>query len=239
MIRWRKLLTVERALLVALLVVAAALFAFFKLASEVAEGDTAAFDRAVLLAFRTPGDPGVPVGPRWLAEAMTDLTAFGSVTGLVLVVGAVLGYLLLSGRVRTALFVLASTGTGMVLGKLLKLAYARPRPTLVPHLVDVTSASFPSGHATDSAIVYLTLAALLARTLPKRAQRLYIIGAAILLTLLIGASRVYLGVHWPSDVVAGWTAGAAWALACSLAYSFTKPAGKSEARAGRPRAGRA
>jgi undecaprenyl-diphosphatase len=212
---WRKLLTVERALLIAMLLVASALFAFFKLASEVSEGDTAAFDRAILLAFRTPGDPAVPVGPRWLAEAMTDLTAFGSVAGLVLVVGAVLGYLLLSGRVRTALFVLAATGTGMILGKLLKLAYDRPRPTLVPHLVDVTSASFPSGHATDSAIVYLTLAALLARTLPGPAHRLYIIGAAILLTLLIGVSRIYLGVHWPSDVAAGWSIGAAWAILCS------------------------
>jgi undecaprenyl-diphosphatase len=89
----------------------------------------------------------------------------------------------------------------------------------VPHLVDVTSTSFPSGHATDSALVYLTLAALLARTVPERVLRLYLIGIAILLTLLIGSSRVYLGVHWPSDVVAGWTLGAAWALASSLLYS--------------------
>jgi len=214
--RWRKILTVERALLIALLLVAAALFAFFKLAAEVAEGDTTAFDRATLLAFRTAGDPGVPVGPRWLAEAMTDVTAFGSVTGLVLIVAAVLGYLLLSGRLRTALFVFAATGTGMILGKLLKLAYDRPRPTLVPHLADVTSASFPSGHATDSAIVYLTLGALLARAVgQQRAERIYILSVAMLLTLLIGISRVYLGVHWPSDIAAGWCIGAAWAILCS------------------------
>ena len=214
---WRHLLSLERALLVTLLLIGAALFGFFKLASEVLEGDTMAFDRAFLLAFRSTADPAVPVGPSWLAEAMTDVTAFGSVTGLVLVAAGAIGYLLISRQMRTALFVLAATGGGAAFGKLLKLAYARPRPTLVPHLVDVASASFPSGHATDSAIVYLTLGALLARTVPEPGIRIYIISVAILLALLIGISRVYLGVHWPSDVVAGWTIGSAWALACSLA----------------------
>jgi undecaprenyl-diphosphatase len=221
---WRRFVSIERALLLALLLVAAALFAFFKLASEVSEGDTMAFDRAILLAFRSAADPAVPIGPRWLAEAMTDVTAFGSVAGLLLVTAAAIGYLLLSRRPRTAMFVLAATAGGTALGKLLKLAYARPRPDLVPHLVDVVTASFPSGHATDSAIVYLTLGALVARGVPDRALRVYIISVAILLTLLIGVSRVYLGVHWPSDVVAGWTIGAAWALACSLAYARFRPA---------------
>jgi undecaprenyl-diphosphatase len=111
----------------------------------------------------------------------------------------------------------------MALAGLLKLVYSRPRPALVPHLVEVTSSSFPSGHATDSALVYLTLAALLAGTVPERSLRIYLIGVAILLTLLIGVSRVYLGVHWPSDVVAGWTFGAAWALGWSLLYSRIVP----------------
>ena len=216
---WRRLLSIERALLVSLLLIGAALFAFFRLASEVSEGDTLAFDRAILVGLRTPANPAVPIGPHWLPEAMTDLTAFGSPTGLLLVCAAVILYLLLARRVRTALFVLGATAGGMALGSLLKHVYARPRPALVPHLVDVTSSSFPSGHATDSAIVYLTLAALLARTVPERGLRIYIIGLAILLTLLIGCSRVFLGVHYPSDVVAGWTLGAAWALACSLAYA--------------------
>jgi undecaprenyl-diphosphatase len=219
----------ERALLIALLLIGVALLAFFKLASEVLEGETLSFDRPILMAFRSAQDPAIPIGPPWLVEAMTDLTAFGSATGLVLVSGAVLGYLLISGRTRTALFMLAATGGGAILGKLLKLAYDRPRPTLVPHIVEVATAGFPSGHATDSAIVYLTLGALLARTVPEPAVRLYIICTAILLTLLIGVSRVYLGVHWPSDVVAGWTIGSAWALGCSLAYArwFTIPAGTS------------
>jgi undecaprenyl-diphosphatase len=215
----RHLLSIERALLITLILIGAALFGFFKLASEVAEGDTAAFDRMILTSLRSSADPAVPIGPKWLPEAMTDLTAFGSTTGLLLVCSAVILFLLLSRRVRTAAFVLAATIGGMSLAGLLKLAYARPRPDLVPHLVEVTSSSFPSGHATDSALVYLTLAALLARTVPERALRIYTIGVAILLTLLIGSSRVYLGVHWPSDVVAGWTIGAAWALASSLLYS--------------------
>jgi len=161
---------------------------------------------------------------------MTSLTAFGSVTGLLLVCAAVIGFLLFSDRVRTALFVLAATSAGIVLAGLLKQIYDRPRPSLVPHLVEVTSSSFPSGHAADSAIVYLTLAALLARTVQERPLRIYIIGTAILLTLLIGVSRVYLGVHWPSDVVAGWTIGAAWALACSLALARVRLPGGETAR---------
>ena len=194
-------------------------FAFFKLASEVSEGDTMALDRAILTGLRSPADPALPIGPHWLPEAMTDFTALGSATILWLVCMAVIFYLLLGRRPWTALFVFAATAGGIALGGLLKLIYARPRPALVSHLVDVTSSSFPSGHATDSAIVYLTLAALLARTIPERASRIYIIGVAILLTLLIGASRVYLGVHWPSDVAAGWAIGAAWALGWSLVYS--------------------
>lgn len=215
---WRNVFSKERALLLSLLLAAAALFAFLRLASEVGEGDTMAFDRSILLALRASADRAVPIGPHWLAEAMTDITAFGSTTGLLIVTAAALGYLLISGRPRTASFILVATGGGAAIGKLLKLAYGRPRPDLVPHLVDVTSASFPSGHAVDSAIVYLTLAALIARTVPDRAVRLYLLSTAILLTLTIGASRVYLGVHWPSDVVAGWSFGAAWALLCSTVY---------------------
>ena len=216
---WRRLLSIERALLVTLLLIGAALFAFFRLASEVSEGDTMAFDRAILTGLRSAANPAIPLGPKWLPDAMTSLTALGSTFVLLLVIAASTVYLLLGRRPRTALFVLAGAGGGVAMAGLLKLVYARPRPNLVPHLVDVTSTSFPSGHATDSAIVYLTLATLIARTVPDQALRIYLIGVAVLLTLLIGVSRVYLGVHWPSDVVAGWTIGAAWALACSLAYS--------------------
>lgn len=225
---WRRLLSVERTLLLALAGLAAALFGFFKLASEVGEGDTMAFDRALILALRDPANPSVPIGPRWLAEAMTDVTALGSTAILVLLTAGAIGYLLASGRRRTALFLLLATAGGGTAAKLLKLVYDRPRPTLVQHLVDVSSASFPSGHSADSAIVYLTIAALVARTIPERAVRLYLLITAGVLVLLIGFSRVYLGVHWPSDVAGGWAFGAAWAFACSLAYS------RLWAREGRP-----
>ena len=215
---WRRLLSLERTVLITLLLVAAALFAFFTLASEVSEGDTLAFDRAIIVGLRQTGNPAIPIGPKWLAEAMTDITAFGSFTGLAIVGLAALGYLLLARHFRTALFVFVATGSGMILGTILKAIYQRPRPTLVPHLVEVASTSFPSGHATDSAIVYLTLGALLARIVPDRTLRVYVLGVAMTLTLLIGTSRVFLGVHWPSDVIAGWTIGAAWALASSFAY---------------------
>ena len=220
---WRRLLSIERAVLLSLFLAAAAFFAFLKLASEVGEGDTMAFDRYILVGLRSSADPAIPLGPHWLTEAMTDVTAFGSTAGLLLVTGAVVFYLLVAGRARTAAFVLAATAGGAAAGKLLKLAYGRPRPDLVPHLVDVTSTSFPSGHAVDSAIVYLTLAALVARTVTAPAERLYLLGAAIVLTVLIGCSRVYLGVHWPSDVVAGWAFGAAWALLCSIAGRYLLP----------------
>jgi undecaprenyl-diphosphatase len=141
-----------------------------------------------------------------------DITALGSTTVLSLLVCVVTAFLLLSGRRRTALFVLVSTASGALATLLLKGFFARPRPDLLPHGDFVTTASFPSGHAMLSAIVYLTLGTLLARLVGAQRQKLYIMAVAVLLSALVGLSRVYLGVHWPTDVLAGWAAGAAWAL---------------------------
>jgi undecaprenyl-diphosphatase len=113
-----------------------------------------------------------------------------------------------------ALMLLAATLGGTAISEGLKMGFNRPRPDLVAHVVETTSMSFPSGHAMLSAVTYLTLGALIARTQEKKRLRGYVLGAAVLLTLLIGASRVYLGVHWPTDVLAGWCLGAAWALLC-------------------------
>lgn len=173
-------------------------------------------DERILLALREPGDPADPIGPRWFEEAARDVTALGGTAVLTLLVAAVLGHLLIVRRSHAAVLVLGATVGGTVLSTLLKGVYARPRPDLVPHLSYVSSASFPSGHAMLSAVVYLTLGALLARLVEGKWAKVYFVGVAVLLTLLVGASRVYLGVHYPSDVVAGWGAGVAWAVACWL-----------------------
>lgn len=187
-----------------------------KAASEVAEGDTLAVDRAVLLALRTAGDPAVPAGPRWFTEAMLDVTALGSVSVLTLIACIAVGYLLVERKPAVAVFTAGAIAGGALLEVALKHLYARPRPDVVQHLVGTHSASFPSGHAMNSAVVYLTLAVLIARTVTDRWVRIYLVSVAIALTVVIGFSRVYLGVHWPTDVVAGWTVGGIWAATCSL-----------------------
>lgn len=195
---------------------AIALLVFLKLASEVREGESFAFDRWLLLALRVPSDPSVPIGPNWLRHTMVDFTSLGGTPILALITTAATGYLLVAKRAETAIFLVLAVAGGALTSTLLKLFFARARPDIVHHLVDVTNASFPSGHAMNSAVTYLTLGALLARTEKQRSIRVYLISLAIFLTLTIGFSRVYLGVHWPSDVAAGWCLGGVWALFCSL-----------------------
>ncbi len=205
---------VEGRLLLLIGAAAAVLLAFVLLAGNVVDGDTRAFDERLLLALRDPQDAAQPLGPRWLREVMRDITGLGGNAVLFLMTAAVAVFMLLTGRRRTAQLVVVSIVTGALLNTGLKLAFARPRPDLVPHDVAVYTLSFPSGHALLSATVYLTLAALLARTQPGLRVKVFVIAVAVTLTLLIGVSRVYLGVHWPTDVLAGWTLGAAWALVC-------------------------
>ena len=174
--------------------------------------ETQHFDERVLLSLRRADNPEEPLGPRWLAEAARDVTALGGVAVLTLVVCAVGGFLVLVRRWRTLALVVGSTVGGAAVNALLKSLFARPRPTVVPHLTHVLTESFPSGHAMLSAIVYLTLGALLAQLVERRWLRAYLVGVALTLTLLIGLTRVYLGVHYPTDVLGGWMAGLAWAL---------------------------
>jgi undecaprenyl-diphosphatase len=174
------------------------------------------FDERVLLLLRRPGDLAVPVGPTWLLNAARDLSALGSTTVLTFMVVSVAGYLLLERRMGMLGFVLAATCGGGLIVNVLKPLIARPRPHVVPHLVAVHSESFPSGHSLLSAAVYLTLGALLARVTDDRITRIYLILLAALLTIFIGLSRVYLGVHYPTDVLGGWVGGLLWALACGL-----------------------
>ncbi|MBZ9764126.1 phosphatase PAP2 family protein [Mesorhizobium sp. CA8] len=207
----------EFPVLLAGLVIAGGLWGLVEL-MELARATTPhAFDTEILLAFRHAGQPDSPIGPLWLEGAVRDVTALGSTAVLVLITTATILYLLLIRRPSTALFMFAAVAGGQVLSSLLKFEVDRPRPDLVSHLVNETSLSFPSGHAMLSAVTYLTLGSLTARFLPDRRTKVFVLGLAVLTTVLVGASRVYLGVHWPSDVLAGWCAGFAWAMLCWLA----------------------
>jgi len=211
-----------------LALIAAMLGVFGKIADEVMDGQTHAFDEAILRALRNPADLADPIGPAWLELAMRDITSLGSFTLVVLVTLGTIGYLIIDGKRAAAVLVLVAIAGGVVLSEGLKHLFARPRPELVAHLVEVQTASFPSGHAMLSAVTFLTLGALLARIQSRKRLKAYVISVAILLTLLIGASRVYLGVHWPTDVLAGWCAGAAWAMGCWVLAIWLQNRGRVE-----------
>jgi undecaprenyl-diphosphatase len=159
---------------------------------------------------------------------MRDITALGGTAVLTLGVLAVTGFLALMRKTHAAVTVLVSVVSGMVLSQAIKWAYARPRPELVPHGMETYSASFPSGHSMMAAVVYLTLGALLARHQAQPRMRVYVLLVAVLLTVLVGISRVYLGVHWPTDVLAGWCLGAAWAILCWFAMLWLQRRGTVE-----------
>lgn len=204
---------VESLTLIWVIGAAGAVWAFISIGGEVSEGETSAIDKHILLALRNPHDLSDPIGSRSFEEAMRDVTALGGVTVMVLV--TVVGVLaFLAHRKRWHAGVLAATVLlADVSSELLKHVYARPRPDLVPHGSYVYSASFPSGHSTLSAATFLTLAMLISSLEPNRATKFMVFALAFILLLAVGVSRVYLGVHWPTDVLAGWCLGAAWALA--------------------------
>jgi undecaprenyl-diphosphatase len=202
--------------LVACLLAVAGAWGFIKLADEVREGDTQQFDEWAVRALRQPDDPATPIGPKWLHEAGRDITALGGVLVLSLVTFGVAGYLLMIRKYHAMWLVLIATFSGLVVSTLLKYAVSRDRPEIVPHLSHVYTSSFPSGHSMLSAVVYLTLGSLLARLVPQWKLKMYFIGLALAITFLVGVSRVYMGVHYPTDVLAGWTAGLVWAILCWL-----------------------
>lgn len=213
---------------IALLIAAAGLFAFVRLADEVGEGETHHFDEAILLALRNPLDPADPIGPWWVEAIMRDITAMGGTVVLTLITIVTVLYLAIDGKRGASLLVAVSVGGGTLLSTLLKIGFHRPRPDLVAHLVDVRTLSFPSGHAMLSAVTYLTIGVLVARVSPKRRIKVFVAAVALVLTLAVGLSRVYLGVHWPTDVLAGWSIGAAWAMACWLGAIFLQRHGSVE-----------
>ncbi len=217
--------------LLLLVLLAGAAWGFVELGDAVSDGDTLTWDEQLLLAFRADGDPDDPIGSHAVESAVRDVTALGSVTVIVFLTLTTVGFFLLSRRPRMAAYVVAAVGGGMALSYGLKFLYDRTRPDLLPPEVLPGDPSFPSGHAAAATIVYLTLAVVLARSLPRHEMKVYVVGLGALLALAVGVSRVYLGVHWPTDVLAGWTIGAAWALLCWQAERMLQRRGLVEGEA--------
>jgi len=200
-------------------IIALAALALAVLAIAALDGGTRSFDEWLLRGLRETTDPAVPLGPRWFQEMVRDVSALGSTGILTLIVVIVTGYLLVIRSIDKALFLVAAVTLGTLLNRVLKLLIARPRPDIVPHATYVSNESFPSGHAANSAIVYLVLGLMLAALVQSPAAKRYVFAVCVFITTIVGLSRIYLGVHWPSDVIAGWLVGGIWALLCWVALT--------------------
>jgi undecaprenyl-diphosphatase len=217
----------ETAVLLSLLVIVGSIWIFVETADEVHEGESQRFDEWVLRSLRH-ADGTTPLGPPWLLQVARDLTALGGAAVITLITLGALGFLALRRKWGSLCLVVVSIVGGVIVSTLLKHSFERPRPHASLHLTDVSSQSFPSGHSMLAAATYFTLAALLARTTADRRIKAYFLVSAALLALLIGSTRMYLGVHYPTDVLAGWCAGLAWAVLCSLVARWLQRTGAVE-----------
>jgi undecaprenyl-diphosphatase len=208
--------------LILFFVICLILMGFVQLATVVMGGSTSDLDEAMLLSLRNANDLSDPIGPMWVEELMRDITAFGGVGILVSISLTVFGYLLLTGQKSVAWYFFIAIFTGISLSFALKYGFTRPRPNLVPHGSYVYTSSFPSGHAMMSALIYLTIAGMLSHLPFSRSLKTYFLTVAVILTVAVGFSRVYLGVHWPTDVLAGWMIGSGWAFMSLLISRYVR-----------------
>lgn len=190
------------------------LFLFIQIADEVVEGETRSIDNALLMLMRDGSDPANPLGPERLQFIVRDITALGSFTVLTIITLLVVVFLYLKREIRSIVYVLSATIGGVVLVQVLKFIFSRQRPEIVAHLTSEISMSFPSGHSAMSTVVYLSLAVMITRIEKSHKSRIFIVSAALTIIFLVGISRIYLGVHYPTDVLAGWSIGLFWALFC-------------------------
>ena len=218
----------ERSILFALLFMAVTIWAFIEISDTVSDGEITSFDQSILMFLRQPENLHEPRGPAWLHQAAIDITALGGGTVITLVSGAVILFFWLQRKYGLMILVIVSISGGALLTTFLKDRFQRERPSLVPHLAEVTSPSYPSGHSTLSTITFLTLASLLARSTKNKSEKIYFIVLAVLLSFFIGLSRIYLGVHYPTDVLAGWCTGIVWALACVMTARWLQQKGNVE-----------
>ena len=230
----KSVLTTEAAIFLKVFLAVGCTWACVRLAGKIRKIGTDEIDTQVLRALRRPENSAVPIGPNWLPEVARDITALGSGAGLSLVSAILVGFLCLHRRFRAAGYLVASLGSGMWLCQLLKDLFLRRRPTVVAHLTHFDPESFPSGHSMGSALVYLTLGGIISRQVRGRVAKLYFLSVALLITTLVGVSRLYLGVHYPSDVLAGWAAGSLWSSACSQAARWLQHQGAVEPPAASP-----
>ena len=218
-----RLARTEIAAISALFVVTLGVMTFVELADDMTEADGRAFDQAVLEAMRPGVTPADPWGPGWLEEAAMDLTALGGIAVLGLFALATIGFLVLQRKRLSALLLAVGLAGGVALSEGLKAMFGRERPPEALQAVETLNASFPSGHSLLSAVFYLSIGVMLTRAFPKRHLKAYVVGVAVLLTLIVGLTRVYLAAHWATDVLAGWSVGAAWAMALWLvAYAVQR-----------------
>ncbi|MEG3846599.1 phosphatase PAP2 family protein [Microcoleus sp. herbarium19] len=196
-----------------LAVAALAMWGFATIAEEVLEKETHALDAFILLYLRSFHTPQ-------LDRVMLAFTSLGE-PNLLLALSVSAGIILWVRKHRSEATAIAVAGAGAIgLNILLKQLFARGRPQLWQRTVEVKFYSFPSGHAMISLVIYGWLGYLLASRFPK--QRWWIYGWTIILVAVIGLSRLYLGVHWPTDVIAGYTAGLVWLLACTSSLEVWK-----------------
>lgn len=182
-------------------------YGFIRLASEVGEGETSQFDQEVLLVAQS-----VRASHAWVAEVMRDLSGLGSTVVLSLVTLLTVSYLAMFHRMRTALLLACAAVSGTLLVSLFKVNFGRTRPEARYAEFFVSGWSFPSGHASMSAVVFLTLGALIASARTDGVERRFILLVAAMMTILVGVSRVVLGVHYATDVLGGWIFGTSWAI---------------------------